>query len=168
MKCCTHTHAHTHTHTQSILYIITDINNCCHFSLTCWYMLQSSADQAQKNQQPSTICARDMMAYSNRGKNPHFPLIFLSFPRSLSPESTVKWFLLQYPSQAPFKKWIQMHTQIFRSQNIHITKTWQNCVRSGIKTHMHRQIACKESVPKIMSCTQTSAGTKSQTHPYTK
>lgn len=45
---------------------------------------------------------KDMMAYSNRGKNPHFPLIFLSFPCSLSSESTVKWVLLQYPSQAPF------------------------------------------------------------------
>lgn len=106
----------------------------------------------KNNSHPLSV--QDMMAYSNSGKNPHFPLIFLSFPRSLSPESAVKWFLLQYPSQAPFKKWIQMHTQIFRSQNIHITKTWQNCVRSGVKTHMHRQIACKKSAPKIMSCTK--------------
>lgn len=32
-----------------------------------------------------------------------------------------------------FKKWIQMQTQVFRSQNIHITKTWKKHVHSGAR-----------------------------------
>lgn len=120
-------------------------------------------------QQPSTICTRDMMAYLNRGKNPHFPLISLSFPRSLSPESAVKWVLLQYHHKPLFKKVdTDAHAQVFRGQNIHITKTWQKCVRSGMKTHMHGQIACKNSVPKIMSSNQAWAGTKTRTHTHTR
>lgn len=111
MQLCTLEPAHTDTHTY-ILWLYVEFIDC--FYLFVEYLLCTTikfwprfwVTAGTQMQKPSTMCREDMKVYFNRGKkkkrNPHFPLISLSFPCSVSPESAIKWVLLQYPSQAPF------------------------------------------------------------------